>query len=142
MGLCLPALACIGLVASAACSSPESVASRVATDWVTDNEAVVTEEFVRLSIGEVPFVSQLARSVLEHQIRDNVTWEFSGAECASDDECELTATAVVHLDISLPFDGDKVFVVSLPFDLRVDTERQEVTRWAPDVAAAAVREVR
>ena len=140
--LFLAALACMGLVTSAGCLNQESVASRVATEWVTDSEAVVTEEFVRLTIGEVPFVSQLARSVLEDQVRDNVTWEFTEAECASGDECELTATAIVHLDISLPFDGDKIFVVSLPFDLRVDTERQEVTRWTPDIAAASFREVR
>lgn len=140
--LFLAALACMGLVTSAGCLNQESVASRVATEWVTDSEAVVTEEFVRLTIGEVPFVSQLARSVLEDQIQDNITWEFSQAECASDNECELLATAVVPIDVSLPFDRDKIYVVSLPFDLRVDTERREVTRWVPDVPAATVREVR
>ena len=80
--------------------------------------------------------------MLEDQLQDNITWEFSQAECAPDDECEITATAVVRIDISLPFDGDKVYVVSLPFNLRVDTEQREVTRWAPDVPAASVREVR
>ena len=140
--LLLAVAACAGLAASTACSSQENVASRVATDWVTGSAAVVTEEFVRLTTGEVPFVSQLARSVLEDQLQDNITWEFSQAECAPDDECELTATAVVRIDISLPFDGDKVYVVSLPFNLRVDTEQREVTRWAPDVPAASIREVR
>lgn len=140
--LCLSAAACAGLAAATACSSQENVASRVATEWVTDNAEIVTEEFVRLTTGEVPFVGQLARSVLEDQIQDNITWEFSQAECASDNECELLATAVVPIDVSLPFDGDKIYVVSLPFDLRVDTERREVTRWVPDVPAATVREVR
>ena len=140
--LCLTAAAVVGLAASAGCLNQESVASRTATEWVTDNAEIVTEEFVRLTTREIAFARTLQRSELEHKIRDNVTWEFSNPACESEDECELLATAVVPIDVSLPFDGDKIYVVSLPFDLRVDTERREVTRWTPDVPAATVREVR
>ena len=142
VGLLLAGVACAGVVVSAACSNQEGVATRVATDWVTESAEAVTEEFVRLTTGDIPLVGQLARSVLEDQLRDSVTWEFSTPECASDDECDLIATATVRVGFSLPFEGNKVYAASLPFDLRVDTERREVTRWTPDVAAASVREVR
>ena len=140
IGPLLTILACTCLIASAGCTSQAGVATRIATDWVTDSTSIVTGEFVDLVVGDIPFVSQLARSVLEDQIRDSVTWEFSTPECGSNSRCEVVATASVEIVVDLPLAEPRRFTASLPFNLLVDTERRELVRWVPDLPAASVRE--
>lgn len=135
-------LACIVLAASVACTNQEGIATSVATDWVTDSVRIVSDEFVKLVLGEVPVLGQLAAGVLADRIQDTATWQYSIPKCGADDRCELTATASVTIDVSLPLVGDKTYAASLPFDLQVDTNRRMVERWVPDVLAASVRESR
>lgn len=135
------ALACAGLVAAMGCGpSKEAVATRVVTDWVTDNVDPVSEEMARLVIGDYPVLAQVAGDVLADRIEDSTTWAYAEPECDSYDRCRVTATASVTIDVSLPMLGDRRYVASLPFALFVATDSRTVLRWEPQPLDASVEE--
>lgn len=134
-------LACAAIGVVMACgANQEAVATRVATEWVTDNVDPVSEEFARLVIGDYPILAQVAGDVLADRIQDSVTWAYDEPQCESDDRCRLIATASVTIDVSLPLLGDRRYVASLPFSLLVDTDAESVLRWLPQPQDASVEE--
>ncbi|MCY4625587.1 MAG: hypothetical protein OXC99_11395 [Chloroflexi bacterium] len=139
--LMLAALAILGLAMTAACGgSQEAIATRVVTGWVTDNVDVVSDEVVKLVVGDLPVLTQIAGDVLADRIVDSATWEYAEPECEPDDRCRVTATASVRIDVTLPLLGDRRYVASLPFSLLVDTESESVLRWNPVPLDASVEE--
>ena len=137
----LAVLAILGLAMSAACGgSQEAIATRVVTGWVTDNIDPVSDEIARLVLGDFPLLTQVAGDVLADRIEDSVTWEYADPECEPDDRCNVTATASVTIDVTLPLLGDRRYVASLPFSLLVDTESESVLRWNPTPLDASVEE--
>ncbi len=134
-------LACVAVGAVMACeANQEAVATRVATDWVTDNVDPVSEEFARLVIGDYPILTQVAGDVLADRIQDSVTWAYGEPECEPDGRCRLIATASVTIDVSVPLLGDRRYAASMPFSLLVDTDAESVLRWSPQPQDASVEE--
>lgn len=134
-------LASVAVGAVMACGvNQEAVATRVATDWVTDTVDSVSEEFARLVIGDYPILAQVAGDVLADRIQDSVTWAYNEPRCESDGRCRLIATASVTIDVSVPLLGDRRYVASLPFSLLVDTDAESVLRWQPQPQDASVEE--
>ena len=129
------------LAVSAACGvSQEAIATRVVTDWVTDNVDPVADEVARLVIRDYPVLTQVDGDILTDRIVDSTTWEYAEPECEPDDRCDVTATASVTIDVTLPLLGDRRYVASLPFSLLVDTESESVLRWTPAPLDASVEE--
>ena len=123
--------------------SKEEIASRVAREWLKTNVQELVDEVVDLVIGEVPVVSQLASGILSGQILeklDNIAWQYSAPMRRSEDRYQVVATASAEIEIELPLIGTRVYKVSLPFNLDVDTEDESVVSWLPDVTAASVEE--
>lgn len=142
LALVVMALACIGLAGTMACGqSQEAVATRVVTEWVTDNPAAVSQEMTRLVIGAFPLLAQVSGDFLVDRIEDSATWTYDEPECESDDRCRVTATASTTIDVSLPLLGDRRYVASLPFSLLVNTGARTVLRWTPQPLDASVEEL-
>ena len=137
----LAALAIVAVMAAACGGDSESdVATKAAKDWVNGNIDAAADEIVKLVIGEVPLVSQIASDVLAGQIRRNMNWTYSTPRQRMEGRYDVTATATVELTLSLPVVGSKTYTASLPFDLDVDTTDAKVASWLPNLPSGTVRE--
>ena len=112
----------------------------VARQWVNDSTDLVAEEIVEFVIGEIPLVSGLASELLEDQIHKQLTWQFSEPAKASGSMYSVTATCLVSLEFSLPLLGTQAYAISLPFDLTIDVDKEEVTRYSTDLLGASIEE--
>ena len=125
-------LACVAVGAVMACGvNQEAVATKVASDWVIDNVATVSEEFARLLLGDSQSVAQRDVDWYSDWIADSVTWTYEEPECESDDRCQVTVTASFLVDLSRTRIGDRLDVMSLPFSLLMDTDAETVLQWLP-----------
>ena len=60
LGVTLATLALVGIVATLGCErNQEAVATRVVTEWVTDNAEPVADEIAQLLIGEFPDLTRV-----------------------------------------------------------------------------------
>ena len=125
-------LACGAVGAVMACGvNQEAVATRVASDWVIDNVATVSEEVARLFLGDSAALAQGTVDGYADWVADSVTWTYGEPECESDDRCQVTVTASVLVDLSRTRIGDRLDVFSLPFSLLMDTDAETVLLWLP-----------
>ena len=133
----------VGLVFLVACGGGKSDSDKAldaAREWVDSSTDAVADEVVKLVIGEVPIVSGLASSVISNQINDRIAWSYAEPVKSSGSVYEVEATATVQLELDVPIFGTKKIDVSLPFDLRVDVNNGEITRWLPNLPSASVVE--
>ena len=134
-------LACVGIVLSVACErNQEAVATRVVTDWVTDNPETVADEIAQLVIGEFPDLMWIPEDQVVHKIEDAYAWSFEPPECGSNVRCDVTAIASVIFGFNLPELGKRTYIVSLPSTLRVDTHGRTILRRTPHPLDAYLEE--
>ena len=119
--------------------SDEEIALEVAKEWSSSSIDDISELAMGLLVGNAPIVTQIGGDILADKIRDKVAWRYSEAQCPSDGQCEVSATASAALDINIPFVFNDTVTVELPFDLDIDTGTRRVTDWDPDIGAASVR---
>ncbi len=120
--------------------SKEDIATAVAKEWVNTSIDLVSDATVELVVGENPALTQLAGGVIADQIRENLSWTYSGPKEESEDRYSVTATAVADLKIGLPLLGEKEYSVSAPFNLEIDTAARTVSEWSLDLPSARVEE--
>ena len=132
LGVTLATLALVGLLATLACGrNQEAVATRVVTDWVTDNAEPVADEIAQLLIGEFPDLKRIPEDQIIDKIEDSFSWSYMPPECESNVRCDVTATASVIFGVDLPTLGRRTYIASLPSTLLVDTHDRAVLRWTP-----------
>ena len=137
--LILALIASAGLAAGCG-ESREDITTETARAWVDQSIDEVSNTVVELVIGEVPVATQLAGQVLADKIRDNLTWTYYKPRPQDFVRYEITATAAVDFSLDIPLLGERAYVVSLPFNLEVDTDDRTVVSWWPDVLSATVEE--
>ena len=126
------------LVAGCSGMSDEEIAHQVAEDWTTSSIRHVTEDVMSYLTGNAPIVSQIAGGALVDEIADRVTWTYGTPRCSSDGDCTITATAKSEVDINIPFVMDETVTITLPFNLEIDTNDEEVAFSQPDFSSASI----
>ena len=139
--LLLTSMALVGLWAGCGGGeSKEDIAAGVAREWADTSIDQVSDDTVKLIIGEKPFLTQLVGGVIADQIRENLSWTYSVPKEEGEDRYSVTATAVADLRIDIPLLGEKAYSVSAPFNLEIDTDARAVSDWSLDLHSARVEE--
>ena len=141
-------LVCLIMVmGTLACGGDDTEAEKAralnaARQWVDGSTEAVVDAIVTLVVGRVPGANLLS-SVIAGQIDDRVTWSYSEPVDTSDDNVYgVTATVSTEVEFDLPLLGPKTYEAKLPFDLHVDVDDGEVTRWSANLDGASVGEKR
>ncbi len=100
-----------------------------ARTWANENTELVIGEATELITSAVPGATLLSDLIAE-QIVNQLSWEFSGVAVASESVYRVRATVSVRVNLDLPVVGEKAYGASLPFDLEVDGDTGEVTKWS------------
>lgn len=138
--LVLLTIACAGLMAACGGEDKKAIATEVAKEWTNTTINEVSDTAAELIIGEEPIVAQLAGGALAGLIRENITWEYAEPERKSDDRYAITVTATADVKVEIPLVADKRYVVSVPFNLDVDTDSRAVVSWIPDLRSIKLEE--
>ena len=141
--LFLTALVVLGAVLlSPGCggSDPEEVALQVSRDWANESIREVSEDISGALLGEIPVLGRVAASLIEDQIRENITWDLSATVKGPQNLYDVVAKAITEARIDVPLVVDKTYAVSVDFRLEVDTDVKRVTRSRLDVLSLRVEE--
>ena len=132
-------ISCTGLLAGCG-EDKKAIAAEAARAWTNNSVNQVSDAVAEVVIGEEPIFTPLASGALAGLIRQNLSWDYSAPERISDDRYSIIATAKADVKIeTLPL-VDKSYVVSLPFNLDIDTDAKSVLRWVPDFRSAKIDE--
>ena len=121
-------------------SDPGDVALQVSRDWANESIKEVSEDIGGALVGEIPVLGRMAASLIEDQIRENITWDFSATVKGPQNQYDVVATAITEAKINVPLIVDKTYAVSVDFRLEVDTDVERVTRSRLDVLSLRVEE--
>ena len=133
-------IVCVGLLAACGGEDKKAIATEVAKTWTDTSMSGVSGTVAELIIGEEPMVAQLAGGALAGLVRETLTWDYSEPERESEDRYAVTATATADVRIDVPLVADKRYVVSVPFNLDVDTNSRAVVSWIPDLRSGKFEE--
>lgn len=133
--LILLIVSCAGLMAGCG-EDKNAIAAEVARGWTNSSISDISDAVAEMVIDEEPIVARLAAAALAGLIRENLSWDYSEPERISEDRYSVIATATADVKIEIPPLADKLYVVSLPFNLEVDTDARSVLRWVPDLRSA------
>ena len=135
------ALLVLGLITLTGCGpNSEAVALEVAQDWASDSVTSAASNISDALLQDQPILEAIAASVVEDQIRSNVSWNFSSPRQLNGSRYEVMATANSSVTISIPILGDKTFDISGSFVLEIDTEREQVQSSRLDVSSLSIQE--
>ncbi len=124
-------LTAVGLLltlALACGSKPEDVAAQVARDWTSSSMVTVSDTLVAAAVGDTPILKQVAASVINHQVRKNVKWDYSRPSKVSTDRYTVIATASAPIEIKVLV-LQQSYKLSAEFPLTVDTKNKKVLDW-------------
>ena len=101
---------------------PVVVAQEVARDWTNTSVSEISEDIGAFSTGNIPLLKDVAASIVEGAIRDDLTWSYGKPQRLSDDIYLVVATASSDFDIFLI--GS--YTVSMDYRLEIDTKYKKV----------------
>jgi len=133
LGLTLSAVSCDS-------ENPEDVALQVAHDWTQDSVDEVASDIGSQMTGNLPVLEDIAASVIEEQIREGVSWNYSTPVKKSDGRYEVVAEAVVEVEITVPLLWTKTYDVSVDYELEVDTDSRRVVDSHLDLSSLRINE--
>lgn len=119
----------------------EDIALEVAQEWTSTSVATAATMISEALIQDQPTLQALAASLIEDQIRQNVTWDYATPTQLNGRMYEAVATATTSVSVDIPILGNKGFEVSGKFILQIDTDSREVTRTILNMPSFTVQEL-
>lgn len=116
----------------------KAVAVDVASAWVDSSIDEVSSAIAELVIRERPAAATLAAGAISGLIRERLSWDYSEPVRLREGRYRVTATAVADITVQIPPLVNANYMVTMPFNLDVDTDNKEVVSWLPDLNSAAV----
>ena len=107
----------------------ESDPLKLSERWVKKNVSQISREIAGFVLADVPLGGRIGGAILEKQINDKLSWSYSEPAKRSENRYMVLANAEVDVTIGIPIVGDKLFTVTLDFELDVDTEVGDVVGW-------------
>ena len=104
-------------------------AIEAARAWAGENTDLVVGEATEPITNAIPGATLLS-GVIADQIVNQLSWEFSEPEKASESLYRVRATVSVRVNLDLPVVGERAYRASLPFDLEVEADMGEVAKWS------------
>jgi hypothetical protein len=93
-----------------------------------------------LATARVPMLRDMAKSLVEDQIRQRVDWTYSSPMKVGDNMYQVTAIAGMEFNVEVLI-VRKTFGVSVAYVLTIDTQAEEVVNSALDMASFTIREL-
>ena len=118
----------------------EVIAADVAREWVGSNTKLISDAAVELIVADKPALAHVIGAVVADQARDQLSWTYSVPRKLSEDRYMVVATTAAGVEVNLPTVGKKVYSVSVPFDLEIDTGTRTVLDWSVDFDSARLVE--
>jgi hypothetical protein len=117
----------------------EEIALQVAKDWTGESISNIAEDIADAVTLGIPVLSNLAKPLIEEQIRANVHWSYSTPVKRADSRYDVVSTASVPIVIDIPFIST-TYDVSVDYDLDIDTKERQVVDSQLNLSSLSVRE--
>ncbi|MCE2405210.1 MAG: hypothetical protein J4F43_08640 [Dehalococcoidia bacterium] len=127
-------------IACSASSTPEEIATDAAREWTDESVDDVADNLAEFVLGEVPLLSPLGGELVEIFLDRSIDWTYGSPRQYGNALYDVVTTASVDFEVDIPIVGAKSYTISLPFTIRVNTDRMSVVDADADFLGARVNE--